>query len=441
MWREGEIAIEVEGLGKRYRLGMEARQHDTLVGTMGSWFTAPVHNYRRLRSLSRFSDDGADDVLWALRDVSFRVNRGEVVGVIGGNGAGKSTLLKILSGITDPTTGRARLNGRVASLLEVGIGFHQELTGRENVYLNGTILGMRKLEIDNKYEEIVEFAGIAKFMDTPVKRFSSGMGVRLAFAVAAHLEPEILLVDEVLAVGDAAFQEKCLRKMDSIVHGGRTILFVSHDMKAIQQLCPRVIVLEGGRKRVDGDTSTAIHEYLSEAMEKQEGVPLGLRERERPHYGDHLRVRSVRMYDSIGRESTTLRLGEAFSVEVEFDCLEQQSRVSVSVGIDTEDGIELVSAVSEEDGKLYQCPSGDVLAVRATFDDLALNVGAYHVRVGARTLKFPLDFVRDALSFQVLDALHTDSPHSVDLPGLVRCVPKWSSHGSEGACRVPAVGK
>ncbi|HET6361461.1 MAG TPA: ABC transporter ATP-binding protein [Gemmatimonadota bacterium] len=441
MWREGDIAIEVEGLAKRYRLGVEAKQHDTLVGTVGSWITAPVHNYRRLRRLSRFSNDEASDVLWALRDVSFRVKRGEVVGVIGGNGAGKSTLLKILSSITDPTAGRARLNGRVASLLEVGIGFHQELTGRENVYLNGTILGMRKFEIDRKYEEIVEFAGIEKFMDTPVKRFSSGMGVRLAFAVAAHLEPEILLVDEVLAVGDAAFQEKCLRKMDSIVHGGRTILFVSHDMKAIQQLCPRVIVLENGRKRVDGDAATAIHEYLSEAMEKQEGVPLAVRDRERPHYGEHLRVRSVGMYDSTGRESATLRLGEAFSIEVEFDCLEELSRVSVNVGIDTEDGIELVSAVSEEDGKLYRCPSGDVLVVRATFDDLALNVGAYHVRVGARTMKFPLDFVRDALSFQVLDALHGDSPHSEDLPGLVRCIPKWSSHRSEGARRAPAVGQ
>jgi len=437
----GDLAIEVAGLGKRYRLGVEAKRHDTLVGTVSSWIMAPVHNYHRLRNLSRFADDEASDVLWALKDVSFAVERGEVVGVIGGNGAGKSTLLKILSGITDPTAGRARLNGRVASLLEVGIGFHQELTGRENVYLNGTILGMRKFEIDRKYDEIVEFAGIEKFMDTPVKRFSSGMGVRLAFAVAAHLEPEILLVDEVLAVGDAVFQEKCLRKMDSIVHGGRTIIFVSHDMKAIQQLCPRVLVLENGMKRVDGDASTAIHEYLTEGMESQEGVPLAERDRERPHYGEQFRLRSVRLYDSAGRESTKLMIGEAFSVEAEFDCFEKQSRISVSVGIDTEHGIELVSAVSEEDGKLYRCPSNDVLAVRAEFDDLALNVGAYHIRVGARTMKFPLDFVRDALSFRVLDALHADSPHSEDLPGLVRCTAKWSSNRSEQTRRVPVAGQ
>jgi len=236
-------AISVESLGKAYHIGLKEEDHDSLIATVGSWVKAPLRNFKRLGRLDTKSatHKEVDDIFWALRDVSFEVKRGEVVGIIGRNGAGKSTLLKILSRITEPTTGRAIIRGRVSSLLEVGTGFHPELSGRENVYMNGTILGMTKREIDRKFDEIVDFSGVEKFLDTPVKRYSSGMKVRLAFAVAAHLEPEILIIDEVLAVGDAEFQKKCLGKMQNVATGGRTVLFVSHNMTAVENLCHRAI--------------------------------------------------------------------------------------------------------------------------------------------------------------------------------------------------------
>ena len=258
-----DIIIRARDVGKCYRIGLREEIHDTFGGMLLSWIRSPATNYRRLRKLTSFGDvEGnrgespgpatgddtqPDDILWALRNVSFDVRRGEVLGIIGRNGAGKSTLLKILSRITDLTTGRIDIHGRIASLLEVGTGFHPELTGRDNVYLNGTILGMTKKEVDARFDEIVDFSGVEKFIDTPVKRFSSGMRVRLAFSVAAHLEPEILLVDEVLAVGDFAFQKKCLGKMKHVAGHGRTVLFVSHNMGAVRQLCPQVCCLDKGR--------------------------------------------------------------------------------------------------------------------------------------------------------------------------------------------------
>ena len=254
-------AIQVENLSKRYRIGVREAGQETLAGTAAAWLKSPLNNFRRLRSLSAFADEEADDVIWALRDVSFEVKQGEVVGVIGRNGAGKSTLLKILSRITPPTQGRVVLNGRVASLLEVGTGFHPELTGRENIYLNGTILGMTKAEIDRKFDEIVDFSGVEKFIDTAVKRYSSGMRVRLAFSVAAHLEPEILLVDEVLAVGDLEFQQKCLGQMESIADEGRTVLFVSHNMSAISSLCHRGILIEQGQIKLEAKIESVIKSY------------------------------------------------------------------------------------------------------------------------------------------------------------------------------------
>lgn len=248
-------AIRVEGLGKRYRLahGEDRAQYRTLRESIMSFVTAPLRNR------------GTVEEFWALNDVSFDVQPGEVVGIIGRNGAGKSTLLKILSRITKPTTGRVRINGRVGSLLEVGTGFHPELTGRENVYLNGSILGMTRAEIAKKFDEIVAFAEVEKFLDTPVKRYSSGMYVRLAFAVAAHLEPEILIVDEVLAVGDGEFQKKCLGKMSAFASSGRTVLFVSHQMAAVQALCSHAVLMERGRIRSAGPKTQIIAEYIASA--------------------------------------------------------------------------------------------------------------------------------------------------------------------------------
>ena len=248
--------IQVEHLSKRYRIGLPPRR----VAGYKAVLHALKQPFRYLASTLREARE--EEIIWALKDVSFEVAQGEVVGIIGKNGAGKSTLLKILSRITEPTEGRALIRGRVGSLLEVGTGFHPELTGRENIYLNGSVLGMKKAEIERKFDEIVEFSGVRKFLDTQVKRYSSGMSVRLAFSVAAHLQPEILLVDEVLAVGDAAFQKKCLGKMGDVAAQGRTVLFVSHNMVAVQNLCHRVILLDGGGIADEGRPDQVVSRYL-----------------------------------------------------------------------------------------------------------------------------------------------------------------------------------
>ncbi|WP_374686498.1 ABC transporter ATP-binding protein [Promineifilum sp.] len=274
----GGAAIVAEGVSKQYHIGLKEKQPTSLLQSAVGWLGSPVANYRRLRRLGQVSADGAEDIIWALRDVSFTIDKGEVVGIIGRNGAGKSTLLKILSRITPPSAGRVTLHGRVSSLLEVGTGFHPELTGRENVYLNGTILGMRKAEVDRKFDEIVSFAEVEKFIDTPVKRYSSGMRVRLAFAVSAHLESEILLVDEVLAVGDAAFQEKCLQTMDGVARVGRTVLLVSHNMQVIQRLCRRALLIEGGRLAASGAPAEVIETYLQAYTRDPLPEPLSLKD-------------------------------------------------------------------------------------------------------------------------------------------------------------------
>ena len=266
--------ISVENLGKAYHLGRKLDKHQTFRDALAN---AVRGVGTRLRQ--RLAEPAArQDAFWAVRDASFQVNRGEVMGLVGRNGAGKSTILKILSRITEPTEGRAVLRGRVASLLEVGTGFHPELTGRENIFLNGAMLGMSRREIERKFDEIVDFADVEQFLDTPVKRYSSGMYVRLAFAVAAHLEPEILIVDEVLAVGDAAFQKKCLGKMGDVVRQGRTVLFVSHNMDAVAQLCTHVIVVAGGRVSERMAPDEGIKQYLAMTNE-DDGVPLAQKPR------------------------------------------------------------------------------------------------------------------------------------------------------------------
>lgn len=263
-------AIRLRNLSKCYRIGALQKRHETLVSATIAALRSPAANLRRLRALSSFQSTDDTDVIWALREVSFEVQTGEVLGIIGRNGAGKSTLLKVLSRITSPTSGRVELAGRVASLLEVGTGFHPELTGRENIYLNGTILGMRKTEVDAKLDEIIDFSGVGPFIDTPLKRYSSGMAVRLAFSVAAHLDAEILLVDEVLAVGDASFQRRCLGKLDRVSREGRTILLVSHQMAAIKKLCDRAIQIDAGTILRDGPTSLLVAEYLRDAFQRSE---------------------------------------------------------------------------------------------------------------------------------------------------------------------------
>jgi lipopolysaccharide transport system ATP-binding protein len=259
-----DLAIRVESLAKQYAIGLARQHYDTLRDALMGWGTSLAKVFHASSDRQSPLHNPTSNHIWALQDVSFVVHQGEVLGIIGANGAGKSTLLKILSRITEPTRGQVAIYGRVASLLEVGTGFHQDLTGRENIYFNGALLGMGRTEIRRKFDEIVSFSGVEKFIDTPVKHYSSGMQVRLAFAVAAHLEPEILLVDEVLAVGDAAFQRKCLGKMEEVVKEGRTVLFVSHNMAAIINLCHRAILLRNGMLSKEGTPSHVIEHYLTE---------------------------------------------------------------------------------------------------------------------------------------------------------------------------------
>lgn len=309
-------AIRVEKISKRYRLGARSGGYKTLRDTLTDAMMTPFRAFN-----SAASRNGKESLLnseretfWALKDVSFEVGKGEVIGVIGRNGAGKSTLLKILSRITEPTEGYADVCGRVGSLLEVGTGFHPELTGRENIYLNGAILGMRRAEIENKFDEIVAFAEVEKFIDTPVKHYSSGMYLRLAFAVAAHLDPEILLVDEVLAVGDAAFQKKCLGKMGDVVRHGRTVLFVSHDMTAISQMASRCLLLDAGQVAFIGETEEAIREYTR----RQTGGETDLALRKDRKGDGMIRMQRVSFINSRGETVSSVGSGEPITIEVQY---------------------------------------------------------------------------------------------------------------------------
>ncbi len=322
------IAISVENLWKEYRLGTIG--HGVLFRDLQSWFARVLDrddpNAPIGEQASRRSNVG--DRVWALREVSFEVNEGEVLGIIGGNGAGKSTLLKIISRVTGPTRGQIKIRGRVASLLEVGTGFHPELTGRENVFLNGAILGMVKAEIKKKFDEIVDFSGVEQYIDTPVKRYSSGMRVRLAFAVAAHLEPEILVVDEVLAVGDASFQRKCLGKIGEVVKGGRTVLFVTHNMAAVQQLCDEGICFGGGKIRVAGRIANVVKAYYSNAV-----LSLEAPREEAEHKGATF-VRHSNLMDQTGKEVAEIDMGSPFGIKL---CIEGKVRRGlISIKINNE---------------------------------------------------------------------------------------------------------
>jgi homopolymeric O-antigen transport system ATP-binding protein len=318
-----EVAIKVENISKIYRIGLKDTIRDSLGATLIDFLKSPLKNFKTYRSLYNFKDiegnngDCPESIIWALKDIAFQVNQGEVVGIVGRNGAGKSTLLKVLSKITSPTTGRAEVHGRISSLLEVGTGFHQELTGRENVYLNATILGMRKKEVDRKFDEIVNFSGIEKFIDTPVKRYSSGMKIRLGFSVAAHLEPDILIIDEVLAVGDAEFQKKCLNKMEDVGKQGRTVLFVSHNMSAVTRLCGRCIHIEGGRIIEDGPPHAVVKNYLCSDMGTM--AARNWSDPDSAPGGDKARLRAVRVRSDEDEVADTIDIRKPFSIEMEYD--------------------------------------------------------------------------------------------------------------------------
>lgn len=324
----GDVAIRAEGISKQYRIG-KRESYRTLRDTLASTFTVPFRKAGKLLRGERADAAELDETIWALKEISFEIERGEVIGIIGGNGAGKSTLLKILSRITEPTKGFAEIHGRVASLLEVGTGFHPELTGRENIYLNGAILGMRRTEIERKFDEIVDFSEVEKFIDTPVKHYSSGMYLKLAFAVAAHLEPEILLVDEVLAVGDVRFQKKCLGKMGAVAKEGRTIIFVSHNMGAITQLCERVLLLENGRLKRIGPSEAVVNDYLASSLGTEVASTWSNVSLETNH--SKVRFKSARLLSTDKQPVSLVTFSDPLLVEIVYDVKTLVSHLTISL--------------------------------------------------------------------------------------------------------------
>lgn len=394
----GDIAIRCEGISKEYRIG-ERERYRTFRDVITNAVTRPFRAVGQAGS-GFAGEKKARPTIWALQDISFEVNHGEVIGIIGRNGAGKSTLLKILSRITEPTRGYADVNGRIGSLLEVGTGFHPELTGRENIFLNGAILGMRKAEIAKKFDEIVSFAEVEKFIDTPVKRYSSGMYVRLAFAVAAHLDPEILIIDEVLAVGDAEFQKKCLGRMEaSARYEGRTILFVSHNIAAVESLCSSVILLSSGMVVARGDTSSVIHEYLK-SIRRDILVPL---ERRGDRQGSGLvQFTSMALAGESGHNLNNFQCGaDAVLVLTLNNMSDRALKLSVSVGVDNELGQRILLLDSALLGSDIEGVMPGPGTLRIVLKRLGLLPGRYHLTIFATANGVIVDWVKNAAVFDV----------------------------------------
>jgi lipopolysaccharide transport system ATP-binding protein len=440
------IAIKVENLSKLYRIGMKDELNDSFARTIFDFFKSPLSNYRKYRSLYKFDDLSCNhqtdsnampsDIIWALKNVSFEVRQGEVLGIIGSNGAGKSTLLKILSRISDPTYGKARIQGRVSSLIEVGTGFHQELTGRENVYLNGTVLGMKKKEVERKFDEIVDFSGVEKFIDTPVKRYSSGMKVRLAFSVAAHLEPEVLIIDEVLAVGDASFQKKCLNKMHDVSRAGRTVLFVSHNMMAVTRLCSRAILIEEGSVMVDDLPDKVVSVYLGYDFEK-----VGERkwpDTEEAPGGEIVRLKAVRVRSEDGSIPNVVNIDEPFIVEIEYRVLKAGYILLPNFQFYNEEDTHIFSTHDvDSEWRLRSRPVGDYVS-SVNIPGNLLTVGSVRISLGMQTVD-PEIFqfhLQDAVTVEVIESYKENTARGVykgKIMGVVRPLLIWSTtFGGDG---------
>ena len=420
------FAIRCEGLGKKYRIG-ERERYKALRDTVTDAMYAP---FRRLRSafggtIHVVKSGRADTTFWALRDLSFEIKSGEVVGVIGRNGAGKSTLLKILSRITAPTEGEVEIRGRVGSLLEVGTGFHPELTGRENIYLNGAILGMRRVEIDQKLDEIVSFAEIENFIDTPVKRYSSGMYMRLAFSVAAHLEPQILVIDEVLAVGDVQFQKKCLGKMGDIAKKGRTVLFVSHNMAAVQTLCTRSIWLHEGKLVEDGTPGHVVSNYLKTSFSTS--TECSWEDVKTAPGSDTVRLKSIRVRPVGGMPSDPITVKTPFVMEFDYLNLEPGAYLNLSLHIINEQGVTVFNTgpINESVWQGKPFPKGLFHSVCHVPGNL-LNNGMHKVQLLVVKNQGSIDYSHDeALVFEVRDA--DREGYFGEWPGAVRPDLMWTT--------------
>ena len=403
------VVIHGEGLGKRYRRGVTA--DPGLRHALERFVKSPVAAFRREKQ----------ETFWALKDVSLEVKEGEVLGLIGRNGAGKTTLLKILSRITKPTTGWAEIHGRVGSLLEVGTGFHPELTGRENAFLSGAILGMAKSEITRKFDEIVAFAELEKFIDTPVKHYSSGMYVRLAFAVAAHLEPEILLVDEVLAVGDITFQKKCMGKMGDVARAGRTVVLVSHNMAAINALSTRVIMMKDGGIVFDGPTSEATARYYSESLDIAEsGASLLDRAREGNGKARFSAV-SVQPLDSAGGRIEVAYPGCDLAIEFEIQCQSEIANANAAIVFYDMNGYRVVDTNTAQKGEFVSMAAGQKARARFLLHDVLLRPGKYFVGlwIGRHSME-TIDFIEHAVTLDVMEGEETNK-HGITYPGVYLC--------------------
>jgi len=387
-----EVVIQCAGLAKQYKLGERERPR-TIREAITAALTSPFR-----RSIS--PDQDGETSFWALREVSFEIKRGEVVGIIGRNGAGKSTLLKLLSRITTPTEGRAEIRGRVGSLLEVGTGFHPELTGRDNIYLNGAILGMKRAEITRHFDEIVDFSGVEKFIDTPVKRYSSGMYVRLAFAVAAYMQTEILIVDEVLAVGDTQFQKKCLGKMGDVAREGRTVLMVSHNMAAIQSLCGRIILLEAGRTVRDGDPEEVSRHYLASFDKERNSSVVDLRSPAITREGKNPFFSRLQLKNGTGDLTTAYVPGDDLIIELTVDPPFPVSNPLFSIGIDDMMGRRVFTVRTDfSDFHLPLLDRGTIVA--CSVPGLCLTPGRYAIHIVIRTVYDYIEIIRNATSFDV----------------------------------------
>lgn len=408
--------VKVEHLSKHYELGARVVGYTTLRESLTNAVRTGLNGLARRH--------GKKETIWALRDVSFEVSPGEVVGIIGQNGAGKSTLLKILSRITVPTTGRAELYGRAGSLLEVGTGFHPELSGRENIFLNGAILGMTRPEIQRKFDEIVAFAELEKFLDTPVKRYSSGMYMRLAFAVAAYLDPEILVVDEVLAVGDAMFQKKCLGRMRDISTEGRTVLFVSHNMAAIRSLCSRGILLSGGQKVFEGSANECVDRYLADVTQNAVNEVDLDKVRRSQEVNAGLKISKVRIASRDGRP--LVRAGDPLEVELTFKVSEPLDEIVLGVRIVSADNVGIMECRSSHSyGVIERLEPGDY-SITCRVDQNILSPGLYLMNVGARCASKLLDHVPQAMTFEIYSDDTVASLWLSDVTGYVRVPSEWT---------------
>jgi lipopolysaccharide transport system ATP-binding protein len=428
-----DIAISVKGISKRYYISGKREANTTLREMLTDSFASPFRRVGRLlRGQARGAAD-SDEAFWALRDVSFEVRRGEIVGLIGRNGAGKSTLLKILSRITEPTEGYADLHGRVGSLLEVGTGFHAELTGRENIYLNGSILGMKTAEIARKFDEIVAFAEVERFIDTPVKRYSSGMYLRLAFAVAAFLDPEILLIDEVLAVGDARFQKKCINKMQDVGQHGRTVLFVSHNMPAITRLCERVILLDEGKMLQDGPSYQVIRTYLDSGLGTSAAREWS--DLSKAPGNDIVRLRAVRVRTEDGVITEAVDIRRPFGIDIEYQVLKSGNVLVPSFRFFNEDGIHLFTTFDLDPAWRLRPRSEGRYVSTAWIPGNLLAEGTILVGALVNSFNPPIVHVNepDAVAFHVIDSLDGDAARgdfAGHMRGVMRPLLQWTTQGS-----------